>query len=68
MTSPVGSSISSRITVSRIASRVNSEGSLCELGGKLTETIEQIKLVTDSHESVLAFFYRNSPTEVRSKI
>ena len=68
MTSLVGSAVPSRVGscgVSRMGSRVNSEDSLCELGGKLPGTIEQIKHVTDNQEAVMAFYYRDSPTEVR---
>ena len=50
-----------------MVSRVNSEDSLSELGGNLSGTIEQIKQVTDSQEAVMAFYYRDSPTEVRLK-
>ena len=53
--------------VSRMGTRVKSEGSLCELRGNLTESIEQIKQVMDSQEAVMAFYYRDSPTEVRLK-
>ena len=70
MTSLVGSTVPSRrgsCTVSKIVSRVNSEDSLSELGGNLSGTIEQIKQVTDSQEAVMAFYYRDSPTEVRLK-
>ena len=70
MTSLVGSTVPSRVgscAVSRMGSRVNSEDSLCELGGKLPGTIEQIKHVTDNQEAVMAFYYRDSSTEVREK-
>ena len=49
-----------------MGSRVNSEDSLYELGGQLPGTIEQIKHVTDNQDSVMAFYYRDSSSQVET--
>ena len=66
-TSLVGSVVSSRVgscAVSRMGSRVNSEENLCEVRGKLPDTIEQIKQVTDNKEAVMAFYFKDSSRQV----
>ena len=63
----VGSSVPSRVgscAVSRMGSRVQSQESLCESRVVVPSTVEQIKQVTDSQEAVMAFYYRDSNTQV----
>ena len=47
-----------------MGSRINSVDSLCDLGGQLPGTMEQIKHVTDNQEAVMAFYYKDSSNQV----